>query len=796
KRLREQRVLQGETTLYITPRLLHIKMWAEWFQNYGAGFDVGAFEEQLPTTQLIDWFREMYQFARESKESMAVVKKLLDETGPFASASFFEHRRSAEFFLRLTDAAPDAALRRLEQTIGKWDRDRLKDFGEGRRQVVWALERIAVWRDLFAGAARILLKLAEAENENIGNNATGVFADLFSPGDGPVAPTEASPEERFPILQEAFRSTSADRRKVALLAADHALETGHFSRAVGAEYQGLRHPPKLWVPETWGELFDAYRRVWHLVESSLDTLPEDERQEALKVLLKQARGVSGMANLSSMVVDTLTSLVSKEWIDRTDIIDTVEDIYRYGIEQMDPSVKTLWDRLRTLLAPSDFPSRLERYVAMNRWADLVDDSESDAVGTTIDALAHEAFANPEVLRPALPWLVTDRAKNGYRFGYELGRSDTNCALLPELVGAQRLAEKPNAFFLGGYLRAVAARNIEVFESVLDALAQDEQLRVLVPELSFRAQFTDRGARRLISMLQSSAIEPWRLGILSFGGTVRNLSESTFFELIEQLIALDSGVAAGTALDLFQFYFFHRDSHPPLPRDLTLRLLTANAFFGSSKETRRQLQDYGWNEVAEKFVDAYPEEALPLGKKLLAHFGEEHTVISGFRPQSLKVLDRILHDHPRELWCDIEQYLGPPIDQRGFRIRHWLRDGAMNVIPADVVWKWIDANPELRGWYAANLVAPSFPGDANSISARELLVRYGERDDVRNNLCANFSSEIWWGPESKHWESKIAWIRDLLKAEKHPNVRQWLTEFEFILSSRLERAKVEEEREKY
>jgi hypothetical protein len=121
---------------------------------------------------------------------------------------------------------------------------------------------------------------------------------------------------------------------------------------------------------------------------------------------------------------------------------------------------------------------------------------------------------------------------------------------------------------------------------------------------------------------------------------------------------------------------------------------------------------------------------------------------------------------------------------------------MKAIPADVVWKWIDVDPETRAWYAANLVRPSFAGDSASISARELLVRYGDRDDVRNNLRANFSSETWWGPESKHWQSKLAWIRDLSKAETHPNVRQWLSEFEEIVSARLERAKVEEEREKY
>ena len=129
-------------------------------------------------------------------------------------------------------------------------------FEEGRRQVVWALERIAVWRDLLPEAARLLLPLAEAENEDFSNNATGVFVSLFSLGYGGVAPTEAAPEKRLPILREALGAASARRREVAILACEKALEANHFSRTVGAEYQGLRRPPQLWMPNTWDEVFE------------------------------------------------------------------------------------------------------------------------------------------------------------------------------------------------------------------------------------------------------------------------------------------------------------------------------------------------------------------------------------------------------------------------------------------------------------------------------------------------------------------------------------------------------------
>jgi hypothetical protein len=45
----------------------------------------------------------------------------------------------------------------------------------GRQNVVWALEKIAVWRELFSRAARLLTNLALGENSNNSNNSRGVL---------------------------------------------------------------------------------------------------------------------------------------------------------------------------------------------------------------------------------------------------------------------------------------------------------------------------------------------------------------------------------------------------------------------------------------------------------------------------------------------------------------------------------------------------------------------------------------------------------------------------------------------
>jgi hypothetical protein len=80
--LRQRKILQGENTLYITPKALHIKLWIDWWETYGHTVSPIQFLNDLPTT-LVEWFNEMFRYARGSKTASEIVKQLLAEDGLF-----------------------------------------------------------------------------------------------------------------------------------------------------------------------------------------------------------------------------------------------------------------------------------------------------------------------------------------------------------------------------------------------------------------------------------------------------------------------------------------------------------------------------------------------------------------------------------------------------------------------------------------------------------------------------------------------------------------------------------------
>ena len=159
--LKRRKILQGDFTLYITPKVLHIKLWTEWWDIYGRGFDLEEFTQGL-TPKLVEWFYEMFRYAAQSDAASRIVKELLGPNGPFQNDENLNTMLGSRFFSALTEADPKSALRCLMRMIGTWDRDALLQFTEGRRHVIWALEKIAMWSDLFTDAARLLLALGEA----------------------------------------------------------------------------------------------------------------------------------------------------------------------------------------------------------------------------------------------------------------------------------------------------------------------------------------------------------------------------------------------------------------------------------------------------------------------------------------------------------------------------------------------------------------------------------------------------------------------------------------------------------
>lgn len=809
--LRRRKILQGETTLYISPKALRIKLWVDWWENHGHGNSYTEIMTGLSTKFLQQWSHEMFIYARESKVATKVAKELLGEEGPFLKmkGNYLKTEEGAQLFASLAEADPEAALNTLKKTVGTWSKDELLQFDVGRRQVVWALQKIVVWKEYFQEAARLLLALGEAENETWGNNACGIFTGLFSPAYGKVAPTECPPQERFVVLKEAMESDSKERRMLALRACSTALDIGHFSQMVGAEHQGLRREPQLWMPKTYEELFDAYRLIWNYLYSQIAILKDEEQEEAINIILNRVRGVGSIPALAQMVINTVKDLKSRPYVDKKKMLEEIISFLHYDGSELPGEIRQQWEQLRDELTGNDFSSLMKRYVAMDVFEDKFDGqgNQVDQAQPKIEELADQAIKKKELLKKELRWLVTAEAENGYRFGYELGKRDKGFSLMPSLLLVQKVADKnPSVFFLGGYMRALFEKVPEDWEKQLDILARDTKLNIYVPELTWRSGMSDRAALRILKLAEKEIIKCNQFKMFGYGSVIRNLSEAVFQKWVKFLLSNQEQAAVYIAMDLYGFYYVHasKETKRILPEDMTLQLLTHPKLFEKKEERRHnQMAEHNWTEIAKAFVTKYPEKSTLLAEVIFEHFGDEDTIFDRFHSPFQSVIVEISRKYPKEVWSLIVKYLDPPLDTRAFHIKEWLRgsdffgmveEGTMSLFPINEIWKWVDADIEIRARHLAAIIPKGlFRQEGKVCLAREVLVRYGAREDVRSSLRANFWTEGWSGPASLHYQKKKHHLIDFRKEETDKNVLQWIDEYIESLGQQIERSKAEEER---
>ncbi len=612
------------------------------------------------------------------------------------------------------------------------------------------------------------------------------------------------------MLKEALESSSKERRELGLRACDRALQRVSWGPVIGPP-RIVGKEPELWAPKTYRELFDAYREVWQYLLDKLNSLPDGERREATDILLRNARPLGWFGNLSSMVIDTVSELSQRAYVDKKRVLEVVIQILHYDGDRLPEDTRESWEELRGRLTGADFASLMERYIGMDILEVKFDEEGNriDQAQPWIEDLAQQAVENQDLLRPELNWLATTEARNGYRFGYELGKRDKGLSLLSMITEAQKNAsENASAYFLGGYLRVLFEQDQQRWEELLDSFSQDEKLRAWVPELTWRTgKVSDRAALRVLRLADEGIADIGHFRMFVYGGATSGLSGEAFREWIEFLLSHPDAYAAYIALDLYSHYYLAKDARHSLPEELTLRLLTSPSLLQESEAARHdQMASYHWTLIGKAFVRLYPARSLELADTMLEHFGEGGAILGGFRSKTHSVLAEILQQHPEETWVRITEYLGPPIDLRAHLIKDWLRgedfwgreeEGALSLIRPEAVWRWVDEDVDDRAWYLASFVPKLlFREEGKVCWAREVLIRYGEREDVRRNLIANFSTEGWWGPESLHFQNKRRRLLGFREKEENENVRQWIDEYVSQLERRIEQARIMEEREDF
>ncbi len=798
--LREFKLIQGEYYIKI-PSQSHREFFIqEWWEIYGPSFDFNefltntyVFSENL-ASRLID----SLSYVTVTEKGKEITKILLGQHGIFSSGKLLQDMFGTRLFSKLTEADPESAVKCLTGTIGTWSSQELEKY-DLRRDIVFALEKITWWQDLFYEGTVLLLQLAEAENEpGIANNASGVFTALFSPGYGKVAATETPPLKRFSIIEEIFRSGSDKRISLALQACNAALESTHFSRMISGEGPWYGRDFKPWMPKTFGELFDYYRTVWKFVEEQSSKLKSNLQIQSADILTSRSREIIRIQDLADMVIKTLDILSKNPNVDKEKIVDAIGLILKYETSNLTAKSIENLQEIDKWITGSDYHSKLRRFVGMRLFLE-VDDSKDDE---KLIELAEEGI-NKSLLKNEIKWLVRKNVKKAHRFGYQVGKKDKGFSLLSAIIVEQKKTtiEDQDLSFLAGYCSAIFEVNQDKCDQVLDVLSRSKKTVQWVPGLLYgsRINFRDKDLVRLIRLAARNEIKLIEFNRLIYGGVTRLVTENTFMKMVSLLKKKEESYFI--LVELYNQYFLTLNTSSTLPESITLSLLTSGFIIKKSQGEISYMDIFSYVQIAKKFVNQYPKSGLQLIKKLLEKGNEENSFLSKYSSQFEEILTELTSKTPDEVWSLIKQYLGPPIDIIAFRLRNWLRGsnffekspGAITLFNPELIFKWADEDQSYNAILLAYVVPNTLRKDGTGICwAREVLVKYGSLDKVRHELIANFHTEGFSGSEVEHFAKKKAELIEIKKDETDLNVIKWINEYEADLNVDIKRAKQFEE----
>lgn len=801
--LRARRIVQGKVTLFIVPRALQIYLWCAFWDEGGRRVSIPDILQRMPAG-LHGWFMAPFRFAANSRVARAKAHDLLRPDGIFSEERFLYSSRGASFLSTLAEVAPQDVINLLEATLAQESCEELHSFDDGRQHIVWAIEKVATCEPkLFCRAAKLLLRLAVAENATHSNNSTGTFTSLFGLAFGSVAPTATPPKDRMPVLRSTLNSSDPRERKIVLDACKVALRNPeHTTRWVGPEYQGLRRV-ELWMPTTWGELFAAYEDVWSLVRSHWAISEGHERQIAAEVLIEGANFAIQVEALAGGVMTTLEELADDPGAKKA-LIDLIGRATRFMLDSVDEKILQRLKDLDVRITGESLDSRVRRVVFLSDWDDEFDDNgkRSDSFSARIEALAKEAVKNTSFMSGMIKECILTDGHGVYSFGFYVGKHDEKMGYWPSIRSIiVSPSQRHLTQFTAGYLGAIFEQDKVLWEKTVTELIGNETTPTTVINIILLSGMTKRVMDALLDAVESGIVTTEALNSLHYSSRILDVDLKQVERVVEALSQCENETATETALCVIERVYCREDeTPPPLPKMLTAKVLTLDAAFTDKKT---QMLPYHWAKVAKAYIGQFPDEAKVLFAAVLSRLSDWRMSIR-MEDYYNDTLLQIAADAPDACWEIVSNHLTDLESPLALGIRHWLREKPsfgdrrgrkrpITIFNVNTVLDWVAKDPRRRAAYIAELTPKTLDRNDDGELTYELLSKYGDIDRVASSLWCNFRSGGFSGPASEYWRKRQTEARSWLAETSDPNVVPWLQDYLDSLQREIERSEIEEER---
>lgn len=762
-------VVQAGRYWYVSPEIVARVLFDEGWKVWGRT-DPETFIQELPTglrKQLIDRFAKIA--GEEVRAELAdFFRRWLTEL----NAEQLANPEIAEFAASVVEVMPQNHLPFLRSIICSASIEELGNIlghfpgakWGPRRTLVWLLENLVVFPELFDDAEACLFALASVETEpNIANNATGVWRELFRVyQSGTATPFD----HRLGILQKRL-SEGHDYELVQAALSEILSNSG--GKIVGRPIVAGRLRPSTWMPQDYSEESKCYLDTLILCREYILKGDEQQRNCVFPVLSNGvffilAKGLlqhlSGQINPSMLSDSECRTLVNQvdEFIENHRETSRSETVYLKKVEDWIDSFR-----------PSDFDGQLRSICSRDVWDRRF--SSDPNTEDEMSELANVIVTNPSQLDAHLQWLTTPEARASELLGFRIGRQDSAGQCADAILKCA--AETCAASLARGYVRGMVGANRDPSTEIIKRFDEIQRRcpEVAIDILNYGGDAFD-ALNRAEQLVSTGKVSAAHLATFAMGIGKRELTANEVAQLLPFFsdaarLGDSSSASAGLRFLETRLLFEERRGYE---RCLELATGRANAWELvrlSIPHVKGQHSAHEWRDIVDQLAKYEPESAVEICCQTL--LSDSYSL--GKKADEL--LQELASNSPNAVMTGLGKLL---LDKdSGWRLQIQVLRDIISKLPQKIVLDWVQSNG-VRGAevIARHLPCPFIDENGSPVvpTLLDVILRDFNDDSVLSAFSAGVhSGESWWGNAADRFRAEADAARMFLSHDNE-QIRKW------------------------
>ncbi|MBS1775502.1 MAG: hypothetical protein JSS64_04390 [Bacteroidetes bacterium] len=613
-------IIERRGTYYIVkPTILAINLAADWLLHTDKDKIIEIIQE-LKEVKLEDKFLERLTDLDQLDKAKDIVKELWGANASFSSAEVLNTSWGSLLFRYVVEVNPVATANALETSFGKMTKDEILKIEEGRRNLVWALEKLCFRKETFNTAAKILYSFAVSENETWGNNSTNQFRQLFQLF---LSGTEASLKERLEIIKWGLGKNDDDYTQIAIQAMGRGLINDHYTRMGGAEKQGSSVPLQDYYP-TWNEI----REYWFEIISILTEIAVSKSTHSELAQEKIAHSIRSLLRdrESKIVIDSIRKIIAVRGNLWTEALNNLR--MTLGFEKHLP--KDIVDEINLLivdLTPTDTKNQLLLKVTKPEWDTYEKDDENNYIDKpklNAEAFAQKLFDEKTSWIEYISDLLQGEQRQAFAFGSKVGELTTDKENLIDIAvkALQNIKkENQNSELIAGILFGSKSKMLS--EKTIDRFIETEEIRQHAFYLTRVVGSNYSDIEKLFLLVDKFGFSINLFQNFQYGRALDILTNEEVLKLCDKISQYGNS-GKWTALSLLYMFCYSSEEKWNLNKDYFKKLIGSSNMTIDNDGTGR-MESYHWSDAVIKILTKDNDEnfAITITKQIIEFCSQRH-----------------------------------------------------------------------------------------------------------------------------------------------------------------------------